>query len=86
MILSHYLQIYPVQETIDIATQQAFPDENVLTYQGFTKKHFIKLLQLCTKDSYFTFNDKLYYQKEGVAMDNPSWSHFCRHFFRILRK
>ena len=61
----------PVQETIDIATLLAFPDENVLIYQGFTKKNFIKLLQLCTKDSYFTFNDKLCHQKEGMAMDNP---------------
>ena len=38
----------PVQETIDVATRLAFPDENVLIYQGFTKKHFIKLLQLST--------------------------------------
>ena len=51
----------PVQETIDIARCLAFLDENVLIYQGFKKKHFIKLLQLCTKDSYFTYNDNLYH-------------------------
>ena len=59
------------QGTIDITAQLAFPNENVLIYQGFTKKYVIKLLQLCSKDLYFTFNDKLHYQKEGMAMGNP---------------
>ena len=73
----------PVQDNTDIATLMTFPDKNVLIYQGFTKKRFIKLLQSCTKNSYFTFNDKLYYQRRD-GYGQSSWSHFCRHFFRIL--
>ena len=73
----------PEQKNIDIARCLTFPDETVSIYQGFTKKNFIKLLQLCTKDSYFTFNDKLYHQKRD-GYGQSSWSHFCRHFLRML--
>ena len=37
-------------------------------YQGFTKKHFREMLNLCTIDSIFLFEGKLYKQINGAPM------------------
>ena len=38
------------------------------TYCGFTRAQFKKLLELCTKDNLFVFNDELYRQIDGAPM------------------
>ena len=38
---------------------------------GANKSEFKNLLPLATQESYFTFNDVLYKQKDGVAMGSP---------------
>ena len=60
----------PVSETIKIATDMAFPDGQDL-YKGLRKEQFIKLLELCAKDTVFVFNDQLYKQIDGMATGNP---------------
>ena len=63
----------------------AFP-EGVHNYSGFSKKQFVKLLQLCTQDTYFFFNNKVYRQSEGMAMGNPLGPIFADLFLGYLEE
>ncbi|XP_065678103.1 uncharacterized protein LOC136093110 [Hydra vulgaris] len=58
-----------LNETINIATELFFKDENRLKY--FSKTHFKKLLQVSTSGSHFLFNGKFYDQLDGVAIRSP---------------
>ena len=79
LISKVYSQIcIPVNETIDIITSLAFSGVNY--YSGFSKKQFVKLLQLCTQDKYFFFNNKVYRQTESVAM-GISWVRYLLIYF-----
>jgi hypothetical protein len=60
----------PVSETIDIILRQLYPQDNVI-YQGFSKSDFHNLLKLAVEDSYFSFNNKLYRQIDGMSMGSP---------------
>ena len=60
----------PVSETIKISTDLTFPDGQDL-YKGLRKEQFIELLELCTKDTVFEFNNQLYKQIDKMAMGNP---------------
>lgn len=58
----------PVDETIDIL------EENLLRSKVYNKKvveDIIRLLKVVLKQNYFTFNGKIYHQKEGLAMGSP---------------
>ena len=59
----------PLDETIDIRTNTIYSEQDVM--QGINKEELQNLLSLVTKESYFIFNDVLYKQKDGVAMDSP---------------
>ena len=59
----------PLDETIDICTNTIYSKQDVM--QGINKEELQNLLSLATKESYFIFNDVLYKQKDGVAMDSP---------------
>ena len=39
--------------------------------EGINKSEFENLLSLATQESYFTFNNILYKQKDGMAMGLP---------------
>ena len=39
--------------------------------KGITKNDFRDLLNLATKESFFTFNNKFYIQVDGVAIGTP---------------
>ena len=56
----------PLDETIKIIDNELFKDSS--TVMGFTRKHFVDLLELSIKDSPFIFNDKVYTQIDGVSM------------------
>ena len=56
----------PVEETINICTNLLYDNEDVI--EGISKSEFKSLLSLASEESYFTFNDVLYKQKDGVAM------------------
>ena len=60
----------PLEETIDICVKKLFkiPDTFV---KGISKNDFRDLLNLATKESIFTFNNKFYIELDGVAMGSP---------------
>ena len=60
----------PVAETIDIILSKLFPDVSS-TYHGFSRNEFRTLLELAVQDSYFSFNNCLYKQIDGMAMGSP---------------
>ena len=75
----------PVNETIDIITSLSFPVD-VNHYNRFSKKQCVKLLQLCTQDKYFFFNNKVYRKIEGMAMGNLLGPIFADLFFGHLEE
>ena len=52
----------------EITTYVKTPDALV---KGISKNDFRDLLNLATKESFFTFNNKFYIQVDGVAMGSP---------------
>lgn len=68
-ITSLFTQI-PLQETINIILDKAFPTMNS-TFHGFNRKQFKSVLELAVCNSFFIFNDNLYQQTDGVAMGSP---------------
>ena len=60
----------PVDKTIDIAVKKLFKTPDTLV-KGISKNYFRDLLNLATKESFFTFNNKFYIQVDGVAMGCP---------------
>src|ERR1700761_3534460 len=60
----------PVTETINIILNKLFPDDYVC-YHGFNRDEFRTLLSLAVEHSYFTFNNNLFKQKDGMAMGSP---------------
>jgi hypothetical protein len=60
----------PVAETIDIILSKLFPDASCL-YHGFNRQDFKTLLQLAVDDSYFSFNNNLFKQTDGMSMGSP---------------
>ena len=68
----------PLDETIEIITDSLFKDdENV---GKFNKTQFSDMLNFAVKDSPFIFNNKLYRQKDGVAMGSPLSPTFANAF------
>lgn len=60
----------PVAETIDIILSKLFPQDSD-TFHGFTRSEFSSMLKLAVDDSYFSFDNKLYKQTDGMAMGSP---------------
>ena len=60
----------PLDETIDICIKKLFKTLNTLG-KGISKNDFRDLLNLATKESFFSFNNKFYIQVDGVAMGSP---------------
>ena len=59
----------PLDETITIIVNKLF--HNVIRFHGFFREQFTKLLQFSLKNCRFLFNDQLFEQTDGVAMDSP---------------
>ena len=59
----------PLAETIENISEKIFAEDNGDT-PPIRKDIFIKLMHLAT-EGFFTFNDKLYKQIDGVAMGSP---------------
>ena len=57
----------PLDETIDICLKKLFKTPDTLV-KGISKNDFRDLLNLATKESFFTFSNKFYIQVDGVAM------------------
>ena len=63
----------PLEETIDIATNSFFPNENS-SVLGLTPGIFRKLLQFAVKNVLFIFNNKMYQQIDGGQHIKPHFS------------
>ena len=59
----------PLEETINICTESIYDQNDSI--ESLNKSEFKELLSLATKGSYFTFNEILYNQLNGVAMGSP---------------
>ena len=60
----------PLDETTDICVKKLFKTPHPLV-KGISKNDFRDLLNLATKESFFTFNNKFYIQIDGVSMGSP---------------
>ena len=63
-----------LKEIIDIFTNTL--SKNIERVEGLSKVEFTGFLSLATKESYLTFNGKLYKRLDGVAMGStlgPTW-------------
>ena len=60
----------PLDDSINILLDNMFPDPSI-NYKGFSRKDFKGLLQRSLNDSFFTFNNNIYKQKDGLAMGSP---------------
>ena len=63
----------PLEETIQILTNQAFPQNwfNKTHQLNITQDDLVELLRVATKHELFQFNWHLYEQIDGVAMGSP---------------
>ena len=59
----------PLEYTTDIIIKRIFEDHEVTAI--FTKSEMKKLLTLCTKNVYLSFNNEIYIQIDRVAMGSP---------------
>ena len=57
----------PLDETIDICVKKLFKTPDTLV-EGISKNEFCDLLDLTSKESFFTFSNKFYIQVDGVSM------------------
>ena len=60
----------PLDETIDICVKKLFQTPETLV-KGISKNDFRDLLNLATKESFFTFSNNFYVQLDGVPMGSP---------------
>ncbi|MEL6606497.1 MAG: hypothetical protein AAFP20_25220, partial [Cyanobacteria bacterium J06614_10] len=56
-------------ETIDIAVNLVYEFGD--GFCNMTKNNYKRMLELCTLDNHFLFNDEHFSQYEGFAMGNP---------------
>ena len=60
----------PLDETIDICVEKLFKIPDTLI-KGISKNDYRDLLNLATKESFFTFSNKFYIQVHVAAMGSP---------------
>jgi len=61
----------PTDETIEIILNRVFPDDESTRFHDLTRPELKRLLEICTRESHFQFNNKFYDQIDGVAMGSP---------------
>ena len=59
-----------LDKTIDICVKKLFQTPETLV-KGISKYNFRDLLNLATKELFFSFNNKFYIQVDNVAMGSP---------------
>ena len=59
----------PLEDTIELILNKVYVDKLIKT--KFKREEMKKLLQICTKEMHFSFNDVIYRQVDGVAMGSP---------------
>ena len=61
----------PIQHTLNIIKKLLEEDTNLQQRTSMAVKHIYCLLEFCLTNTYFSFQGKLYEQKEGAAMGSP---------------
>ena len=61
----------PIEPALDIIKKLPEEDKNLHLRTTMTVKHISCLLEYCLRNTYFSFQDRLYEQKEGAAMGSP---------------
>ena len=59
----------PLDYTINLILDKIFVEKRIKTRLG--RAYFKRLLEICTKEMHFSFNDCIYKQVNGVAMGSP---------------
>ena len=59
----------PLDYTIDLILKQVYEEKLIET--KFKKMQLRELLNMCTKEMHFAFNEEMYKQIDGVAMGSP---------------
>ena len=59
----------PLELTIDLILKKVYGKKMIKT--KLKKEELRELLELCTKEMHFTFDDKIYQQTDGVCMGSP---------------
>ena len=67
-VVSLYTNI-PVDQTIEICLNKLFKECD--TVNNITREQMKRLLHYCVKLNHFTFDNKFYDQRDGVAMGSP---------------
>lgn len=60
----------PVQETIEIVLNKLFTTPNTVVL-GLNKNNFRIILDLAVRNTYFSFDNKIFHQLDGVSMGSP---------------
>ena len=61
----------PIQPAIDVIRKRLEEDKELQKRTNMSVQHVVSLLEFCLRSTYFTFQDRLYEQKEGAAMGSP---------------
>ena len=77
----------PLDKTIDNCVKKLFQNPETLV-KGISKNEFRDLLNLATKESFFTFKNKFNIQVDGIAIGCPlgpilAYIFFSHHFCTI---
>ena len=67
--VSSLFTMVPLDYTIDLTLKRIYGDKEIET--EISRNDMKNLLLLCTKNVYFTFENNIYQQNNGVAMGNP---------------
>ena len=59
----------PLEKTIKITLKKIYDRKEIIN--EITNPEMKELLTLCTKNVYFTFDNQVYKQNDGVAMRSP---------------
>ena len=67
--MSNLFTNVPLDFTINLILKKVYGKKMVKT--KLKKEELKELLEMCTKELHFTFNDKIYQQTDGVCMGSP---------------
>ena len=73
----------PVDETIDLCVENLYIDNKIPP--NIQKHDFRSLLNIATKESFFTFNNKFYKQVDSAAMRSPLGPDFANILCVVLK-
>lgn len=69
----------PLQECIDLIMNNLFPNPSH-NFKGFNYESFKQLLELSVLENYFTFDNQIYKQTDGISMGSPLGPTFANIF------